>query len=179
MGDIDGIAFGAGPGSFTGVRIACGVAQGLAFGLDRPVIPVTTLEAIAQEAWRLHGALAVLAAIDARMGEVYTAAFLREHDAWREVAAPAVLAPSAVAVPDDRHGWVAAGNAFAAIAELASSSQFAPKYADVRATGRAIGELAAPRFSRGEGVAADAALPVYVRHRVALTTAERDAGLRL
>ncbi len=179
LDDIEGIAFGAGPGSFTGVRIACGVAQGLAFGLDRPVLGITTLHAVAQEAWRVHGTPFVLAAIDARMREIYTAAYRREGGNWHEASAPAVLTPSALTVPDDQHPWAGVGNAFAALPELGRAYAFAQVLPDVRATGRAIGELALPRFANGEGVSADEALPLYVRHRVALTTAERDAGLRL
>ena len=80
---LDGIAFGAGPGAFTGVRIACGIAQGLAFAIDRPVVGVSTLEALAHEAFRVHGAKRVVACLDARMREIYAACYVREQDEWR------------------------------------------------------------------------------------------------
>jgi tRNA threonylcarbamoyladenosine biosynthesis protein TsaB len=179
MHDLDGIAFGAGPGSFTGVRIACGVAQGLAYGLDRPALPVCTLQAIAQEASRVDGAGAVLACTDARMHEVYAAAYVREGDAWVEIAAPAVLAPLAVRMPDVAASWTGAGSGFAAYPDIAQRLMLAHLRADLGPTGRAVAELALPRLAAGEGVPAERALPLYVRHRVALTSAERAAGARL
>lgn len=175
--ELDAIAFGAGPGAFTGVRIACAVAQGLALGAGIPVLPVGTLEAIADEARRLHGADQVLAALDARMREVYFAAYVREHDGWREVTAPAVASPDAVAVP--RAQWVAAGDGFVRYPALAARLGIVRVEGDVRPSARAILALAAPRFTTGDAVPARDALPVYVRHRVALTLAERDAGVRL
>jgi tRNA threonylcarbamoyladenosine biosynthesis protein TsaB len=179
LGALDAIAFGAGPGSFTGVRIACGVAQGLAFGLARPVMPVGTLEALAEESWRRRGASNVLACLDARMREVYVAAYRRDGDAWREVAAPAVLAPADVRLPDANEAWTGAGGGFAAYPELASRLRLTAVHADVRPSARSIAALALPRLVAGRGVRAADALPLYVRHRVALTTAERAAGARL
>lgn len=180
LGDLDAIAFGAGPGSFTGVRIACGVAQGLGFGLERPLLPVGTLEAVAHEAARDDPAAThVLACLDARMREIYLAAYERANGAWHELAAPAVMPPDDAALPDARHAWIGAGNGFAAYPSLAQRLAIADVRAEVRPTARAIGELALPRLDAGQGVPADEALPLYVRHRVALTSAERAAGARL
>jgi len=178
LGTLDGIAFGAGPGSFTGIRIACGLAQGLALPGDLPVVPVPTLAALAQSAWTAGGHARVVACLDARMREVYVAAYARDSEGWQEVAAPAVLAPAAVAgLGGD--GWFGAGNGFRAYPELAPQLGLAAADAAARPTAQAVGELALPRLAAGEGVAAADALPLYVRHRVALTTAERDAGARL
>jgi tRNA threonylcarbamoyladenosine biosynthesis protein TsaB len=179
--ELDGVAFGAGPGSFTGIRIGCGVAQGLAFGRGLPVIAVSTLVAIAHEAFRARGWRCVLACVDARMREVYAGAYARQRDDWREVVAPAVGLPETVVQPAaaDHADWMGAGNGFDAYPELASRLALPEVDGSIRPTAQAIGELALPRLAAGEGVAAADALPVYVRHRVALTTAERDAGIRL
>ena len=175
---LDGIAFGAGPGSFTGIRIACGLAQGLSLADDLPVVPVPTLAAVAQSVWTDDGHTHVVACLDARMREVYVAAYHRRGETWHEVVAPAVLAPAAV-VPPAGASWFGAGNGFRAYPGLALQLGLAGVDDAARPTARAVGELALPRLAAGEGVAAADALPFYVRHRVALTTAERDAGGRL
>lgn len=179
--DLDGIAFGAGPGSFTGLRIGCGVAQGLAFGGDLPVVPVPTLAAIAQEALRGRGWIQVVACLDARMREVYVASYARDADGWREVATPAVLPPADVRNVHAARGgpWFGAGNGFAAYPGLGSALRLAAIDAGLRPAARSIAELALPRLAAGEGVAPADALPLYVRHRVALTSAEQQAGARL
>ena len=110
---LDAIAYGAGPGSFTGLRIACAVTQGLAFGADLPVIGVSTLESIAQQS----GADRVLSVLDARMAEVYWAAYRRDGEDWYAVSAPQLALPESVAVPEGG-GWVGAGNGFAALGEV-------------------------------------------------------------
>ena len=181
LSDLDGLAFGAGPGSFTGIRIACGVAQGLALGRGLRVIAVPTLAAIAQEAFRAHGWRHVLACVDARMREVYAAAYALDDDTWREIAAPTVGSPQDVVRPttEPHERWAGAGNGFAASPTLGSQLGLTDVDVALHPTAQAIGELALPRLLAGEGVAAADALPFYVRHRVALTTAERDAGVRL
>ena len=176
--DLDGIAFGAGPGSFTGVRIACGLAQGLALGADLPVLPVPTLEALAQEVHRTGGWRNVLACLDARMREVYVAAYTRIDDEWREWAASAVMPPADVRRPSD-DAWWGAGNGFAAYPALAVDLSLANVAADARPTAQSVGELALPRLAAGKGVAAADAAPMYVRQRVALTAAEQAEGVRL
>jgi len=177
LADLDAIAFGAGPGSFTGVRIGCGVAQGLAFGASVPLVPVSTLEAIAESAWQTHGWTRVLACLDARMREVYVAAYRREDDRWVVEREPAVMRPDDVAaIAPAVHG---AGDGFAAYPDLASRLTLAGLDAGAIPRARAIAALAMHEVAAGRAVPASEALPLYVRHRVALTTAEREAGARL
>jgi tRNA threonylcarbamoyladenosine biosynthesis protein TsaB len=173
----DAIAFGAGPGSFTGLRVACGAAQGLAFGVDRPVIAVGNLDATALEAFdRIAQAATVCVAVDARMHEVYCAVFARVPTGVRELAAPALAAPADVVALAERFGADAlAGNALVAYAE--ELARFGgTKLADVQAGARSIARLALVALEEGRAVAPAAAAPVYVRNRVALTVDERRAG---
>jgi tRNA threonylcarbamoyladenosine biosynthesis protein TsaB len=177
---LDGIAFGAGPGSFTGLRIACGVAQGLALGANLPVVGIATLEAMAETARRRSSWTRVIAALDARMLEVYVAAY--EHDGlrWRVVLDPVVVLPGEAPLPPGG-GWVGVGNGFAAYPALRERFAGVLSGCDegILPTAMAIGSLALPRFAASEGIPAREAAPLYVRHRVALTTAERAAGMRL
>jgi len=170
-GDLEGIAFGAGPGSFTGLRIACGVAQGLALGLEIPVLGVSTLAALAEPA----AAPRVIACLDARMGEVYCAAYERSPSGWRMVMAPGVFAPEAVPkVPGD--GWAGRGNGFAVHAERLVArfgSSVASTEPDAFPTAGAVLRLAAPRIAAGEGADPAGAMPIYIRDKVALKTSER------
>ena len=177
LAGADGIAFGAGPGSFTGVRIACGIAQGLALGSGKPVAAVGTLEAMAEEAHHVHGAMRVFACLDARMHEVYVAAFERSGLVWREILAPSVLKPAEVAVPEGT--WHGVGDGFTVAPALAASRRFASVDAALVPTARAVAALGRRQLLAGGGVEAARALPLYVRHRVALTAAERAAGGRL
>ena len=169
--NIDGIAFGAGPGSFTGLRIACAVAQGLAFGVGKSVVPVSTLLALAEAS----GAERVVAALDARMSEVYVAAYARESDGWRTVIRPCLQAASAVPdLPGD--GWTAVGSGFGVCAgALAGACGGKLARVDVLLYPRAadMARLAAPLFANGLGVAPEEAVPLYVRDKVALKVSER------
>lgn len=176
---LDAIAFGAGPGAFTGVRIACGVAQGLSLGSGVRLVPVSTLAAIAHGAWRVHGHARVLACLDARMREVYVAGYERAGEHWREAIAVAVQAPADVAAPPAPSTWFGAGDGFAAYPDLAPRLGLAHAEAALRPQARWIAELARARVAAGDTLDAADALPLYVRHRVALTTAERHAGERL
>ena len=162
--ELDAVAFGAGPGSFTGLRIACGVAQGLAFARGLPVLGVSTLEALAEEA----GAARVVACLDARMREVYYAALEKHGGLWREVIPVQCIAPEKAPRPRGA-GWVGAGGGFAEYGELGLPHVMP----EVHPTAIAIARLAAPRFAAGEGVPAAVAAPVYVRDKVAFTKAER------
>lgn len=168
----DAIAFGAGPGSFTGVRTACGIAQGLAFGLDVPVLPVVTLEAMAQACLEQTGAADVLAVLDARMGEVYWAQY-RFDTAWRIVAAPTLSSPDGM-MP---HGAVqACGNGLVAYAPAFAERPFMQHARPaIMPHARQVAQLGAAALARGEGVPAQDAQPFYLRNKVALTTNERQA----
>jgi len=171
-GDLDAIAFGAGPGSFTGLRIACGIAQGLAFARGLPVIGISTLEAIAEDS----AATRVFACIDARMHEVYYAAFERIDGAWREAIAPACAPPAQVERPGSG-AWIGAGNGFAVGGRAlrdALDGALISELPWVRPSAAALARLAAPRLVAGQGVDAALAAPIYVRDKVALTTAERQ-----
>lgn len=173
FGQIDGIAFGSGPGGFTGLRLACGVAQGLAFGLDRPVVPVCTLAALALAA----GDGKVLACLDARMSEVYVAGYAVAGDVAEEVLPPAVGAGGVVNLPDGG-GWRGVGDGFSVSGEILRQrmgGRLAGDDAGLLPTAAAVARLAVPLLAHGGGVTAAEALPLYVRDKVALTTAERLA----
>lgn len=168
---LSGIAFGAGPGSFTGLRVACAVAQGLAFPADIPLAGIGTLQAMAAGC----GAESVICCLDARMGEVYHAAYRREGGILVEVSAPRVCSPEAVPeLPAAR--WTACGSGFVAYGEALRQRYGAileDVVADLVPQARDIAQLAAPLFAAGGGVRADMAAPLYVRDRVALKTSER------
>jgi tRNA threonylcarbamoyladenosine biosynthesis protein TsaB len=131
---------------------------------------------MAEAARAKHGWMRVVAALDARMHEVYLAAYERDAERWRTRLEPCVVKPDAAPLPEG--GGCGAGNGFTAYPVL--RERLAAEFdASVFPDAIAIGTLALPRFGAGEGVAARDAAPLYVRHRVALTTAERDAGVRL
>lgn len=171
LGELDAVAFGAGPGSFTGLRIACGVAQGIAFGLDVPVVPVNTLAAIAEAC----GETQVMAVLDARMQEVYFGCFRRHGDDRLEaVGEIGVAAPEAVPAP--AAGWTIAGNALTAYPRLAERLAGHRQHPQILPTAAAVAVLGARQFAAGGAIAPDAAAPLYVRDKVALTVAERLAA---
>lgn len=170
---LDGIAYGAGPGSFTGLRIACAVTQGLALGAGCPVVGVSTLEAIAEQT----GAPRVLTVLDARMSEVYWAAYVREGEAWQAPVAPRLALPESVQVPGGGD-WVGAGNGFSVLeAGLRGALVDALVRVDdtLMPDAAAMAPLAAAAFARGEGADAALAAPIYLRDKVALTVDERRA----
>ena len=168
LGELDAIVFGRGPGSFTGLRTACAVAQGLGFGAGVPLLPVDTLHAVAEEARHRFGALRVVAVLDARMDQVYAARFAFDDAAGHD-RAPQLLAPEALAVPD---GWALAGNAFAAYGERLPAG--AARH-DALPTAAALLRLAPALLAAGHAVAPADAWPLYVRDKVAQTTEERAA----
>jgi tRNA threonylcarbamoyladenosine biosynthesis protein TsaB len=186
LASCSAIAFGAGPGSFTGVRTACGIAQGLAYGSDLPVVGVDTLEAAAQACRDATGAADVLVVLDARMGEVYWAQY-RWQDAgagtdpksdsaaaggaWRVVSAPRLDAPALVAASG---AVLACGSGLSAHPAVFEAAPFAATArADIMPHAVAVATLAAKLFAAGKAVAARDAQPVYLRNDVAQTTAER------
>lgn len=168
-GAIDAIAFCAGPGAFTGVRISVGVAQGLGFALDRPLIPLSTLQVIATGVLQAHpDAPGALVAADARMGEVYTAAYRAAAPSLPEaVAADALTRPEAVTPSPG--GWVGAGTGFAAHPD-SLAARLRPGLAAIEAErlpdARDALPLAGVRYSAADWVPAEQAEPVYLRHRV-------------
>jgi tRNA threonylcarbamoyladenosine biosynthesis protein TsaB len=169
---IDGIAFGKGPGSFTGVRIACGVTQGLALGIDVPVVGICTLQALAEAT----GKDKVIAALDARMGELYLAAYRKVGKDWVTVVEPCLC--KAADVPDiEGEGWFGCGSGFAVSDALQRRYAFQMDGLDAKAVPQAaaVARLAAVEFEQGRAVDAAQALPLYLRDKVALTTRERAA----
>ncbi|HUP30458.1 MAG TPA: tRNA (adenosine(37)-N6)-threonylcarbamoyltransferase complex dimerization subunit type 1 TsaB [Usitatibacter sp.] len=169
---MDAFAFGQGPGSFTGIRIACGIVQGLAFGAVRPVVPVPSLLALAEQTNERR----VVAALDARMGEAYLAAYARSGPDWDEVIAPR-LADAAALPPLPGRSWAASGSGFDRHAWLrdAYRESIEMRYEGDLPRAGAVARIAARRFARGAGIAAELAAPLYLRDKVALTTEERRA----
>ncbi len=168
LAQLDAIAFGAGPGAFTGLRVACGVAQGLAVGAGLPVVPVCGLEAMAATV----GALRVLSLLDARMGEIYAAAYELCDGAYALNGSVHVVAPESLDLPEGGN-WVAAGNALAAHPRLAATLQVAgfSLRPEVLPQAAAIARLAArrPQAQIDPALAA----PLYIRDKVAKTISER------
>jgi len=172
LSECDAIAFGSGPGSFTGVRTACGVVQGLAFGADLPVIPVVTLLALAEACRIDSGAAEVLAALDARMGEVYWAQYRFDlaQQNWVTVIEPTLCAPALV-VPKKMDGLRLVGNGFSVYADQFTFNVTAAQSAIPEAS--AVARLAQIELSAGRCYPADQAQPLYLRNKIALTTEER------
>lgn len=171
--DVDAIAFGSGPGSFTGVRTACGIAQGLAFGASLPVVPVVTLPAMALACREQSGASDILTVLDARMGEVYWAQYRWDGDAWQTVVEPVLTAPDAVA-PVPAEGLVACGNGLAAYPELYTDKPYAQgALTALLPHAVQLARLADIEFLAGRSVPAAQAQPLYLRNKVAYTSTER------
>lgn len=168
---LDGIAFGAGPGSFTGLRIACGVAQGLACGAGLPVTGVSTLEALAQQS----GDSSVIVALDARMGEIYHAAYTKSAHGWQALSEPTLCLPQqAPLLTGD--GWTGCGSGFALYGDILRSRYnecIGRIVSDLIPHAREMAQLAAPRFAEGLGIDPAAAAPLYIRNKVALKESER------
>ena len=167
---LDAVAFGRGPGSFTGLRIAAGITQGIAFGANLPVIPVSTLAALAQGAARQEGASSVLAALDARMQEVYWGTFCADDNGLMQLTGKEVVcAPNAVVRPEGSD-WQAAGDGWSSYGEALSERlgfQPAQCFESLRPQAADVARLAAALFAAGETLAPEQAAPVYLRDQVA------------
>ena len=178
LGDLDGLAFGRGPGAFTGLRIASGVVQGLALGADLCVVPVSSLAAVAEQVPAAVGE-SVLVCNDARMGEVYWGVYRREADgSMTELAAEAVSVPDRVGVdaPAARH---AAGNALPRYPDLTARLVAAvlQLHDGLYPRADAVARLGALGLAAGRSVPAEGALPVYVRDDVARPAAATVTGV--
>lgn len=170
---LDAIAVGRGPGAFTGVRLAIAIAQGIALALDRPLLPVSTLAALAMRADGEH----TIAAIDARMGEIYAASFRRAGDGVAATGDEVVVAPAEFVLPAGT-GWHGVGTGFAAAdGVLQARWQDRLSWVDASALPHAadVARLGALAFARGEAVAPERVEPAYLRNNVALTIAEQQA----
>jgi tRNA threonylcarbamoyladenosine biosynthesis protein TsaB len=174
FGELDAVLFGAGPGSFTGLRTACSVAQGLAFGAGIAVLPVDTLLAVAEDARAQLGApdlLAVTALLDARMDQLYAASYSFESGKWTKRLGYSLISPEAL---ESDAGDVLAGNVFAAYgARLPTRQQ---RQVQALPTATAMLRLAPALLAAGLAVPPELALPTYIRDKVAQTTAERAAA---
>ena len=185
---LDAIAVGRGPGAFTGVRLAVALAQGIALALDRPVVPVSTLAALAFPSPLVGegGAQApgeganILAAIDARMGEIYVAAFRRDGDSIIPTSDEIVIAPAQYDLPEGE-GWIGVGTGFAA-ADGVLQSRFGSRFASMDATALPhaadVARLGVSAFANGGGLAPERLEPAYLRNNVALTLTEQRAQRR-
>jgi tRNA threonylcarbamoyladenosine biosynthesis protein TsaB len=179
--NLDAICFGSGPGSFTGLRTACSVAQGLAFGAGVPVLPIPSLLAVAEEARYTalphHPTGQVIALLDARMDEMYGAIYAFEGERWNDIQAPCLLSPAGLQKWESAHArrsdaW--AGNVFAVFADrLPAQLGGQAPYVKALPTAAAMLRLAPGLMAADLSVAAHQAMPIYIRDKVAKTTEER------
>jgi tRNA threonylcarbamoyladenosine biosynthesis protein TsaB len=177
---LDGIAVGRGPGAFTGVRLAISVAQGLALGLDIPVVPVSSLAALAQDVPGDAAVLAesILAVIDARMGEIYAGVFRRREDGLVESVGEESVTSAGELILLQSSQWCVVGSGWDAYRDALSAHLAGPpRWAEGARypQAHAIARLAQPQFAAGRGVSPEYALPVYLRDKVALTIEEQRA----
>jgi tRNA threonylcarbamoyladenosine biosynthesis protein TsaB len=167
---LDALAFGRGPGAFTGVRIATGVAQGAAFGAELPLLPISTLAALAQRHCRETGAQRILAAFDARMGELYWGAYrIDDSGLARLLGEEQVAAPDALQLPPG-DGWHGVGSGWGTYAEALAArlgDALVGTNPELLSSAHDVALLAVAAFREGQGVPAEQGLPVYLRDRVA------------
>ena len=172
LAELDGIAAGVGPGTFTGVRISVAVAQGLAYGAGLPVVPVTSLEALAFPALEA-GADLVIACLDARMGEVYWGCFARDPAQGLRALGALQVAPAARISLPSAGRYRGVGRGFTAYPELAALADLDARSAAALPNAADMARLGALRFAAGQGLDPADLKPEYVREKVALTEAER------
>jgi len=176
LSQVDAIAVGQGPGSFTGLRIGCGVAQGLAFGASLPVVEVITLEAMAAYALKDAASGGVVACLDARMNEVYAAIYEKSVSGLHTASEPGLYAPGQAPLPEGDMVYLGCGSGF-----IGYSAILAERYAgrlarvapEMHPHAEAIARLAADKWQAGDFVAAESVEPLYIRDKVALKTCER------
>ncbi|QOR37803.1 tRNA (adenosine(37)-N6)-threonylcarbamoyltransferase complex dimerization subunit type 1 TsaB [Billgrantia diversa] len=169
--DLDAVAYGRGPGSFTGLRIAAGTAQGLAYGLDRPLLGISTLEALALAAHRRHGVEHVVTAMDARMGEIYVAAWRCRDGMTEALLEEAVLPPQRLHLPTiaSQGGWYGIGSGWSLWEAMPAEVQAAVGQRDAESEPAAeeMVMLAARDYAAGVRTVAHEAQPIYLRDEVA------------
>lgn len=169
--ELDAVAYGRGPGSFTGLRIAAGTAQGLAYGLERPLLGISTLEALALAAHRRQGVEHVVTAMDARMSEIYVAAWRCRDGVIEALLEEAVMPPQRLRLPADagQEGWYGIGSGWALWEEMPAEVQAAVTQRDAEPEPAAeeMVLLAARDFDRGVRPAAHESQPIYLRDQVA------------
>ena len=175
--DVDAIAFGRGPGAFTGLRTACSVAQGLAFGAHKPVLPVDSLLLVAEDALAQVQLSDCWVAMDARMDEVYAARYRWDGQRWHTEREPALYTLEALAAQWRAQPPAAvAGSAIEAFGDRLPVPSCAMRVPQARSRGAALASLAQQGWQQGAAIDAAQALPLYLRDKVALTTAEREAA---
>jgi tRNA threonylcarbamoyladenosine biosynthesis protein TsaB len=179
--DLDAIVMGRGPGSFTGLRTACAVAQGLAYGAGLRVLPIDTLWAVAEDARHRHGAQRVLSVLDARMGQCYASAWSFEEASGQPVLPPALLNPAELVLPEtwrqDPRPVCVAGIGLDAVADGLRQQHDLLQVHAAAPTADALLRLAPWAWQQHGAVSPELAMPLYLRDKVAQTTAERE-GLK-
>ena len=175
--DLDGLAFGCGPGSFTGIRIATGIIQGIAFALDLPVVPVSNLAAVAQDFFDHNPENLAFVAMDARMNEIYWGVYQRNADGYAELIGKETVLPSnEVEFPDVSGVGIGSGWKIYNQELLTHLSQRIIRYeVDNLPRARAVAHLGVEGFKQGLAVAVEHAMPVYLRDKVAKKESERQS----
>jgi len=173
---LDAVAVSRGPGAFTGVRLGVALAQGIALALDIPIIPVSTLATLACNALAEGEPRRIVSAIDARMGEIYAAAWRMENGMLHALDTETVIAPDAYSLPDEEHNWYGVGSGFSAQqGALAERLQHHFTHIDATALPHAgdLARLAAAAFAQGAAIAPEQLEPAYLRNQVALTLSQQ------